>query len=134
MEDRVENGLSLTDLRKAAVKKGYQASIGKLELQKLYEVKVPIIVAIKASEDLEHFVVVRGIVDNWVYLSDPILGNRRLPMHIFADVWIDNALLAVVEKGKKKAEVSRLGITQREIDTGWLNIQTPRLASERFSK
>jgi hypothetical protein len=134
LEDRVENGLSLTDLRKAAVKKGYQASIGKLELQKLYEVKVPIIVAIKASEDLEHFVVVRGIVDNWVYLSDPILGNRRLPMHIFADVWIDNALLAVVEKGKKKAEVSRLGITQREIDTGWLNIQTPRRASERFSK
>lgn len=130
LRDRIENGLSMTDLRKAAVKRGYQASIGKLTIEKLYEVKIPVIVAIRAG-DLEHFVVVRGIVDNWIYLADPIRGNHRMPVCIFADRWIENALLAVVEKGKTRSDVSQLGITLEEVNKGWLNLQTPRRASER---
>lgn len=133
LTDRVENGLSMTDLRKAAVKDGYQASIGKLKLEKLHEVKIPVIVAIRAGK-IDHFVVLRGIVNDQVYLSDPILGNRRMPVDVFGDVWIETALLAVVKKGKTKSDVSRLGITQREIDTGWLRPQNARTASPRFGR
>ncbi len=42
--DRIKNGLALTDLKKAADKVGYNASIGRLTFQQLTEAKVPLLV------------------------------------------------------------------------------------------
>lgn len=130
LQDRVQRGLSMTDLRRLAVKKGYVASIGRVELQKLYELKVPVVVAIRVDE-FDHFVVLKGIRCGQVHLADPSRGNIRIPVQQFACQWIDKALLVVLEKGKTTSDVACLGIPCRDVRRGWLNQQMARTAPER---
>ena len=98
LQDRIENGLSMTDLRKVAVMRGYAASLGKQELAKMAELRVPVIVRIK-SDGHEHFVVYRGMAEDRVFLADPIRGNIRLPIEEFARQWPDRVLLVVAKPG-----------------------------------
>ena len=46
IKDRVENGLTLTDLRDMANLAGYQSSMGKVQFSELAEAKVPVIIGI----------------------------------------------------------------------------------------
>ncbi|MEW4564758.1 C39 family peptidase [Bremerella sp. JC770] len=130
LQERFQNGLAISDLRLAAVKMGYLSTIGKLTIAKLHEAKIPLVVAIRL-EETDHFVVVRGIRNGWVYLADPIRGNIRMPLWDFEDRWIENAVLVVVKKGKTKSDVSRLGITHAEMSKGWLNDQVLRTFPEK---
>ncbi len=125
LNDRFQNGLSMADLRKVAVSEGYVATVGRVSLEQLAEVKVPVVVAIN-YRGYDHFVVVRGIVDGWVYLADPTRGNVRLPTYVFADQWIESALLVVLRRGQTESNVSELAVTVEEVDAGWLNQQLPR--------
>ena len=74
MKDRIENGLTLTDLRNMANLAGYQATMAKVKFEELAQGKVPVIVGITLRKH-EHFVVFRGADDRYVYLADPIRGN-----------------------------------------------------------
>ena len=130
LQDRAQNGLTMTDLRKASVKLGYTASIGKLELAKLLEAKVPVVVAVKVR-GIDHFVVFRGVVANCAYLADPSRGNVRVPLSVFASQWIENTLLVVAPKGKTKSEFSQLAIRPSETQLGWLNYQVIRTQAEK---
>jgi len=130
LEERVKNGLAISDLRLAAVKLGYLSTIGKLTIAKLHEVKVPLVVALRLEKS-DHFVVVRGIRYGWVYLADPIRGNIRMPLWEFEEKWIENAVLVVAKKGQTKSNVSRLGITHAEMSKGWLSDQILRTAPEK---
>ncbi|MGD9857141.1 MAG: C39 family peptidase, partial [Planctomycetaceae bacterium] len=68
MKDRIEKGLSLTDLRKVSVRMGYQATIGKLSFDKLKDSKVPLVVGLVVNK-FDHFVVYRGTDGYYVYLA-----------------------------------------------------------------
>jgi predicted double-glycine peptidase len=112
LKDRLKNGLSLTDLRKAAVKKGYLASIGKRDLMDLREAKVPVVVRI-AKEDFEHFVVLRGFVEDRVFLADPVRGNIRMSIQDFMIQWNngsskDGVIFVVAKPRAKLPEYSPL--------------------------
>ncbi|MGA2031632.1 MAG: cysteine peptidase family C39 domain-containing protein [Thermoguttaceae bacterium] len=98
LQDRVKNGLSMTDLRKAAVAQGYMASVGRLTLEKLIAVRVPVIVCIKPGKQ-EHFVVLRGTLGDRVFLADPIRGNIRIALCEFGQQWVDQAVLVVAKPG-----------------------------------
>ncbi|HZZ73258.1 MAG TPA: cysteine peptidase family C39 domain-containing protein [Pirellulales bacterium] len=111
--DRLKNGLSLADMRHAAVNSGYLASIGKLEIAKLSGLKIPIIVRIVVNGQ-DHFVVVRGMVGDRVFLADPIRGKIRLSVYEFAEQWQDRALLVMVKKGVKPPTSSPLLVAQHE--------------------
>lgn len=130
LAERIENGLSITDLRLAAVKLKYLATIGRLDIDGLYGVKVPVIVAIELDGQ-DHFVVVRGIADGWIYLADPIRGNIRMPVGHFADIWIENALLVVAKPGQAQSTVSQLELGAADVDRGWLNNQVIRTFPEK---
>jgi predicted double-glycine peptidase len=132
IEDRIKNGLAMADLRKAAVKLGYQSSVGKLTFAKLTESKVPVIVGIE-PEGHKHFVVFRGHYDDWVYLADPIRGNIRITTKEFTKQWQKNALLAIAKPGEKVKEVSPLTVRCDEIQRGWLNDQLIRTLPQRES-
>ena len=109
-QDRRENGLSMTDLRRSAVALGYFASIGRVSMDELSESKIPVVLRIELN-DFDHFVVYRGIVDDRVYLADPIRGNLRLSVEEFLQQWADGAILVVVKKGvdpPEDAPLSRL--------------------------
>lgn len=129
-KERVENGLAMTDLRRAAVEAGYSAIVGKVSFEKLTESKVPLVVGITIN-GYDHFVVYRGTDGIYVYLADPIRGNLRVRSHEFIKQWQKNAILAIAKPGVKVKEYSRLSITGEELFLGRINDQVIRTASER---
>ncbi|MCA9191782.1 MAG: C39 family peptidase [Planctomycetales bacterium] len=127
LKDRVENGLTMADMKIVADRMGYDAAVGKLDdVSKLAESKIPVIVAIQVERDLSHFVAVRGCANGYVYLADPFLGNLRMNSAEFARIWIDNAIFVVTLPGKTSSAVSRLGLTPKELLQGRLNDQVVR--------
>ena len=96
IKDRVENGLSIADLEAAAEKLGYFAEVGSGTMKQLSEAKAPAIVRI-IDGDFEHFVVYRGIIEDRVFLADPIRGHLRMPVEKFMCQWL--------EKGTKEGIV-----------------------------
>src|SRR5690606_41610526 len=109
LKERIQNGLSLTDLRRTSVQMGYQATIGRLEFEKLSESRIPLIVGI-VVEDFDHFVVFRGTDGVWVYLADPARGNVRVPVHEFTSQWQQNAVLVVVKPDGEPTKMSPLTV------------------------
>jgi predicted double-glycine peptidase len=120
IEERIENGLAMTDLRRAAVKLGYNAVVGKLTFQKLSESKVPLIVGIQPRGH-KHFVVYRGTDIDWVYVADPIRGNIRMETWDFRKQWQENAVLVISNPKKKVKDISPLSLTPFDLDRTQLN-------------
>ena len=101
LRDRIENGLTMTDLRQATVRGGYLASIGRRDFRDLYKLKVPVIVRI-VHKEYEHFVVFRGIINDRVFLADPARGNIRVSIDTFIDEWnegspLDGVILVIAK-------------------------------------
>ncbi len=130
IKDRIKKGLAMSDLRRAAVKLGYQATVGKTTFAKLTESRVPVIVGISPRRH-DHFVVYRGTCDEWVYVADPIRGNVRLTISEFTKQWQENALLAVHKPGQKVRTISPLSLRLDEIALGELNGQLIRTQPQR---
>lgn len=128
--ERVQNGLSMTDLRRAAVAEGYLSVIGKLTFKELSEAKAPVVVGIVVGK-YDHFVVFRGADSYYVYLADPARGNLRIPIWQFLNEWQENAVLVVAKPDVDPPTVSPLTVRQDEKDVGWTNRQMVR---NRLSK
>lgn len=125
IEDRVKNGLTISDMRRVAVKIGYLASIGKLQWHELVKTKIPLIMPIKTNGH-DHFVVYRGSDLDRVYLADPIRGNVRVPIRQFRCEWQKNAVLVMVKRGQKPRTCTPLSITRGDLFLGQMNWQVVR--------
>lgn len=113
LEDRVLNGLTLTDLKNVAQLGGYTAVLGKLSIEKLADTKLPLVVAITVN-DYDHFVVFRGMDDEYVYIADPIYGKKKELIETFAEQWQQNAILAVIKPGESPKTDSPLLVQEIE--------------------
>lgn len=121
LEDRTKEGLTITDLKNIAIHRGYRAVIGTLDgVHNLREAKVPVIVVI-SPKGYNHFVIVRGVIGDYVYISDPIRGNLRLTTHDFACQWVKNAVLVVLHEKMDTSPCSRMVIPFREFDPQYAN-------------
>lgn len=120
LQERVRNGLSLTDLRRVAVRMGYEATIGRVEFSNLQESKVPLVVGIVVNE-FDHFVVFRGTDDEYVYLADPARGNVRTPIPEFLGQWQRNLVLVVVKPEVDPKKESPVKVRPEEIYQGETN-------------
>lgn len=112
VRDRIRNGLSMTDLRRGAVVREYFATVGERDFFDLYQLKVPVIVRLEKN-DYEHFVVLKGLVGDRVYIADPIRGNLRMSADEFVKEWnkgscSKGAVLVVAKPGVKPPERSAL--------------------------
>ena len=125
LKDRFENGLAMADLRRAAVDLGYLSEVGKISFGELAQSKVPLLVAITA-DGYDHFVVVRGIFGENVYLADPVRGNIRVRTTLFQSQWQQNAVLVVLKAKVQPPRISALTVRQNEVDLGELNKQLIR--------
>lgn len=121
LEDRIKNGLTMTDMRLAAVKLGYVSTIGRLSYDELTQAKVPLVVGITVR-GFDHFVVYRGSDDYYVYLADPIRGNLRIPAWEFVKQWQKNAVLVLAKPGQGPREHSPLTVTDAEKQVGAANL------------
>jgi predicted double-glycine peptidase len=79
-------GLSLLELEKISASLGYQYASVRLKPKALFQLSGPVIVFLK-SDEFKHFLVLRGVVGNRVFLSDPSRGNIRMSIPEFLDEW-----------------------------------------------
>lgn len=71
-------GFSLLDMKRFLVARGYAADGYRVELAKLQSARIPAI-ALITVQGYRHFVVLQGISDSEVLVSDPAAGARALP-------------------------------------------------------
>jgi predicted double-glycine peptidase len=90
-----KKGLSLLDLKKFAESLGFEGKGYRLKVSELSRLDRPAIVLIDAK-GYNHFVVLKGIVDENVHLADPIRGNRVMGLDEFAGIW--NGILLAFKK------------------------------------
>lgn len=97
---RKKQGLSLADLQSVALARNHKAKGFRLSPEYLPQLKGSVIVFIK-PRGYEHFAVLKGVRADRAYLADPSLGNVRMPVYQFLDMWMDNnkkGIVFVVEK------------------------------------
>jgi len=90
-----KRGLSLLDLQKIAQGRGHKAQGFRIAADQLSKVSRPLIVFIRPN-GYEHFAVFKGIRGDRVHLADPSLGNVRMPLYRFLDMWADASGQGVV--------------------------------------
>jgi predicted double-glycine peptidase len=90
-----KKGLSLFDLQKLAQGRGHKAQGFRVHQSQLPKLSRPVIVFIKPG-GYEHFAVLKGLRGDRAYLADPSLGNVRMPIYRFLDMWADASGRGVV--------------------------------------
>ena len=81
-----ESGFSLLDIKNYLARRGLDANGYRAPLSKLAEVRLPAIVLVNVR-GYSHFVVLEGIQNGWVLLSDPANGMRSEPIGEFEGQW-----------------------------------------------
>ena len=81
-----ESGFSLLDIKNYLTRHGLESNGYRAPLAKLAEVRVPAIVLVNVR-GYSHFVVLQGIQDGWVLLSDPANGMRSEAIGEFEGQW-----------------------------------------------
>ena len=130
LRERESEGLTMADVKDAAIEMGYNATVGEVTFSELTESKVPVIVVVDIG-GTNHFVVYRGVSHGCVFLADPIRGNLRISAAQFQRTWQRNAILVVAPEGETQSDRSRLGITYDELIRGYLNRQLIRRATSQ---
>lgn len=81
-----ESGFSLLDIKNYLTRHGLESNGYRASLEKLAGVRVPAIVLVNVR-GYSHFVVLEGIRDGYVLLSDPANGMRSEPVGEFENHW-----------------------------------------------
>jgi len=87
-----ESGLSFLELERIAESKGYQTASVRLSVAALKELQGPVLVFVEPG-GYRHFAILRGVVEDRVFLADPSRGNIRLPIHEFLNEWRGNTFV-----------------------------------------
>jgi uncharacterized protein len=90
-----QKGLSLFDLQQLAQKRGHKAQGFRVQQRQLARLSYPVIVFIK-PHGYRHFAVFKGLRAGHVYMADPSLGNVRMPLYRFLDMWADKSGSGVI--------------------------------------
>jgi hypothetical protein len=98
-----ESGFSLLDIKNYLKRRGLESNGYRAPLEKLAKVRVPAIVLVNVR-GYSHFVVLEGIRNGWVLLSDPANGMRSEPIGEFTAQWtgIFFLILTNAEQAQKR--------------------------------
>jgi len=89
-----QRGFSLLDMKKLCLNLNYQGTGYQVpDVKKLKELNIPVI-ALMDTRTYKHFVVVRKVDDDFVYIADPSFGNRKIRLEDFDQAW--NKVIFVV--------------------------------------
>lgn len=90
-------GFSMLDMKNYVQAHGFDGVGYKVSLDKLLEVKIPVVVLVD-MQGYEHFVVLRRATPEHIFLADPALGNRTVAPATFKKEW-NGIIFAIVGKG-----------------------------------
>ena len=80
------NGLSFLDLSVYAKEKGFKALGLALDMDALKKLQTPVILYVKIRNS-EHFTVYKGMDDMYAYLADPSMGNTKVRLPKFREMF-----------------------------------------------
>ncbi|HYD93953.1 MAG TPA: C39 family peptidase [Noviherbaspirillum sp.] len=106
-------GFSLLDMKRYVASLGVDSAGFRAEVKDLRTLAHPAIVPIDYA-GFKHFVVLRGIRDDLVYLADPSAGNIVLSVHEFASLWDRNTLF-ILYPPKDVPALDRLALSDQEL-------------------
>ncbi|WP_243989495.1 C39 family peptidase [Thalassolituus sp. C2-1] len=109
-------GFSLLDMKRLVTALGHPSGGFKAEAKDLLELDHPAIAPIEYA-GFKHFVVIRAVYENRVYLADPALGNISFTLSRFLEIWDNNVLFIVFPNGHKPAS----GLELREEDMRYVS-------------
>lgn len=109
-------GFSLLDMKRLVTALGHPSGGFKAEAKDLRELDHPAIAPIEYA-GFKHFVVIRAVYEDRVYLADPALGNISFTLSRFLEVWDNNVLFIVFPNGHKPAS----GLELREEDMRYVS-------------
>lgn len=94
-------GFSLLDIKRFLMGRGFESDGFRVSLETLRKISVPAIVLIN-DDGYKHFVVVKGVDDDYVLLGDPATGSRYMQRHEFEGLW--NGIVFLVKNKKDIGE------------------------------
>lgn len=92
-----KQGFSMLDMKRYAQKVGLRARGYRVDPNQLEHISIPVIVLIE-TRGYKHFVVLQRSVDGWVYVGDPVLGHKKLPLADFSNGW-NGIIFAMIGPG-----------------------------------
>ncbi|NML44459.1 C39 family peptidase [Ramlibacter sp. G-1-2-2] len=113
-------GLSLLDLQHLAAVHRHAAQGFRIPVSQLEKLRRPVIVFVQ-SRGYPHFTVLKGVRGDRAWLADPSLGNVRMPLYRFVDMWADaegRGIVFAVEPsiGRAWPETSALDVPDRPVN------------------
>ncbi len=91
----LRSGFSMLDMKRYVDSLGLHAVGFQVNLAAMRRLRIPVIVLLEVG-GYSHFVVVKKVDHDLVFISDPALGNRSLYLDAFARSWQGGLVLAVV--------------------------------------
>lgn len=102
-------GFSLLDLKNFAQDRGYVVNGYKMDIESLRTLGKPVLVPIK-FKNYRHFVVVKAVVGDRVFIADPTTGNATVKLCNFTEIWQGGIGFVVEDKdtsNKKGAAIAK---------------------------
>ncbi len=124
----MQKGFSLLDLKRYAESLGMRARGYRVTLERLRMIRVPTIIMLNL-DGYKHFVVLKRIVEEQVFIADPALGNKVLPLDSFMAAWESHIVFAVIGSGFLR-ETKLLQVKKPPTARHWLAANGPITDSE----
>lgn len=93
-------GFSLLDMKRFVTALGYRSGGFRATFRDLDELEHPAIVPIEYA-GFKHFVVVRDVYNDHVFVADPALGNISFTRSRFEEIWDQNVLFVIFPSGNE---------------------------------
>ncbi|CAD5108779.1 C39 family peptidase [Zestomonas carbonaria] len=105
-------GFSLLDMKRFVAALGYQSGGFRAEFDDLDGLEHPAIVPIHYA-GFKHFVVVRDVYNDHVFVADPALGNISFTRTRFEEIWDQNVLFVIFPGGQEPRNA--MALTERDL-------------------
>ena len=93
-------GFSMLDMKRYAAALGYKSGGFRAEFSDLDALEHPALVPIHYA-GFKHFVVVRDVYNDHVFVADPALGNISFTRTRFEEIWDQNVLFVIFPSGQE---------------------------------
>jgi uncharacterized protein len=105
-------GFSLLDMKRFVTALGYKSGGFRAAFSDLDELEHPAIVPIEYA-GFKHFVVVRDVYNDHVFVADPALGNISFTRVRFEEIWDQNVLFVIFPNGNEPPNA--LALTEQDL-------------------
>lgn len=111
---QARHGFSLLDLKSFAQGMGYEVTGYQMDMDYLRELNKPLLVPIK-YRNYRHFVVVRGVRGDRVFIADPAAGNMTMKLEQFQNIWLNGIGLLIDHPEDQHRPLTRLTLKEDDL-------------------